>query len=145
MPKKIKQASSQPGAPREKHFEFPSLHILAVDPKNFKHLYKINEQQNLCRKRDIILVLTTTREKNARNSKVFKYGKEKCQGTGNKMNCTPWPAHSCSSDKKKKSSWRAVLNQACPKKAIISHLTLFVFFLSRILSTLLNQIFRWCS
>ena len=44
-----------------------------MDPKNFKHLYKINEQQKLCRKRDNILVLTTTREKNARNSKVFKY------------------------------------------------------------------------
>lgn len=31
MPKKIKQASSQPEAPREKHFEFPSSHTLAVD------------------------------------------------------------------------------------------------------------------
>lgn len=88
-PKKIKQASLQAGAPREKHFEFPSSHTLAVDPKNVKHLYKINEQQKLCRKRDNMLVLTTTREKNARNSKVFKYGKEKRQGTGNKTNCTP--------------------------------------------------------
>ena len=31
MPKKIKQASSQPGATREKYFEFPSSHTLAVD------------------------------------------------------------------------------------------------------------------
>ena len=29
--KKIKQASAQPGATREKHFEFPSSHTLAVD------------------------------------------------------------------------------------------------------------------
>ena len=64
MPKKIKQASSQPEAPREKHFEFPSSHTLAVDPKNVKHLYRINEQQKLCRKRDNMLVLTTIREKN---------------------------------------------------------------------------------
>ena len=40
MPTKIKQASSQPGATREKHFEFPSSHTLAVDPNNFKHLDK---------------------------------------------------------------------------------------------------------
>ena len=26
---------------------------------------------------------------NARNSKVFKYGRKKRQGTENKMNCTP--------------------------------------------------------
>lgn len=31
MPKKIKQASLQAGAPRETHFEFASSHTLAVD------------------------------------------------------------------------------------------------------------------
>ena len=77
MPKKIKQASSQPGAPREKHFEFPSSHTLALDPTNVIHLYKINEQPKRCWKRGNMLVLTATREKNARNSKVFKYGKKK--------------------------------------------------------------------
>lgn len=78
MPKKIKQTSSQSGAPREKHFEFPSSHTLALDPTNVIHLYKINEQPKRCRKRGNMLVLKRTLEttkslsmerKNARNGK----------------------------------------------------------------------------